>query len=148
MHFASDELTADIDVTRFTLNEAILIEEQTGLDIEGLGTRAMQNNLRAIGALLWISRLRQLAADQDIGLDEAAAQLPRARFDVNLVGMRVTSSDPTDAPTPGPETPTSPATSKPSSATRPKARGGGRGASGTSARSRTSSGSAPGRSAG
>lgn len=146
MRFSSPEFSAEVDLSRFTLNEAILVEEQTGLDIEAIGTRALKGNLRSVGALLWIARLRQFAVEQGISIDQAAVTLPRDRFDPNLIGMEVKTEDPTDAPTKGPTKRTSRGTSAPSLKRKPKVRSGGSNGATTSETSPTSSTSDPGKS--
>jgi len=100
-----DGETTVMDLSRFMLSEAEILEEQAGIDIQQLKDLASLENLKMLGALLWLSKLRTIAAEQTISVRAAAQQHPRADFDVNLAAIEVDISEPanpTGGPTSGP----------------------------------------------
>lgn len=132
-------VTYEMDVSQFMLSEAIILQETTGEDINGLGERAKNGDLRALKGLLWLAQLRNVRTEQGLNTEKAARHAPYEDFDVNLVGatVEVIGVDP-PLPTGTPPTPTPPGTS--ATARTPGAR---KRTSG-SARSRSTSTSAPG----
>lgn len=102
------------DNEKLMFSEAMAVQKQAGFTTKELQEQAAAGDTAAIGATLWIAVLRHRAAERGVPLRQIAAEQPFADFDFDLNTLRVElPENPTDGPTDGPETPTSPATSAP-----------------------------------
>lgn len=78
-----------LDTDNLMLSELEVLEEHAGVDLATLGDAASLKSMRMVGHLLWILKLRELAADQSVPLTKAAVLLPRDAFDIAVGGLEV-----------------------------------------------------------
>lgn len=109
----------------FTIGEAMALEEDWNLTVEQLeaAIRLPRPPLRTLMALLWIAKVRTIAAADGTTFLPAAAKYPAAGFDVGLDAMRVEEDEAVNPTPPGGKIPTPgiPTTRRTSGAKRPKA---------------------------
>lgn len=108
LRITMDGEVRQIDPQNLLLSEAEILEEFAGVDVEQLASGASLKKMRMVGHLLWIVKLRQVAADKQISLREAAAACPRDQFDIslgNLVIEEVKAAAPKETRTPTTRTP-------------------------------------------
>lgn len=98
-----DDAEYDLDLTRFMLSEAIALEEEWGLSTTEFAAAVASGAppLRVVGAMVWLVKVRSIAAVNKIPFREAAQQLPVAVFDTNLTALRIEDSQEPENPTPG-----------------------------------------------
>lgn len=98
-----DEQEYDLDLTRFMLSEGIALEDEWGLSTDQFAAAVQSGTppLRVVGAMVWLVRVRAIAAEEHIGFAEAAKRLPVATFDTNLTALRIEAEDEGENPTPG-----------------------------------------------
>lgn len=147
IRMTSEGRVFDVDFTRFTLGEAIALSEATGLEIDGLGDLiAEKKDLAAIGAAMWLIRLRQIAADKQCSIKAAAVTEPHELFvdQLDLISLTVEVLDGPKEPAPATKTTRTPRTT---SSAKQRSRGSSA-ASKRSAASRSTSTSGPGKSSG
>lgn len=112
-----DDGEYDLDLSKFMLSEGIALEDEWGLSTTEFATSVMSGNpkLRVVGAMVWLVKVRALAAAEGITFAEAAKRLPVATFDTNLSALRIEAAAETENPTRGvtrtPKTRTTRATS-------------------------------------
>jgi hypothetical protein len=95
----------DIDFTRFTLGEAMALQKATGLEVDGLGTLITEEkNLEAMGAAMWLIRLRQIAAEKQCTIRHAATLEPHELFVDQLDLISLTAEELKDPKDPAPAT--------------------------------------------
>lgn len=145
LRMTSEGHVYDVDFTRFTLGEAIALSEATGLEIEGLGDLiAEKKDLTAIGAAMWLIRLRQIAADKQCSIKAAAQVEPHELFVDRLDLISLTIEVVQDPKDPAPATRTT-RTPRTTSNAKQRSRGSSAGSK-RSAGSRSTSASGPGKS--
>lgn len=147
IRLTSEGRVFDVDFTRFTLGEAIALSEATGLEVEGLGDLITEKkDLQAIGAAMWLIRLRQIAAEKQCSIKAAAAAEPHEMFvdQLDLVSLTVEVLEDPKESAPATKTTRTPRTT---SSANPRSRGSSA-ASKRSAGSRSTSASGPGKSSG
>jgi hypothetical protein len=98
-----DEAEYDLDLTRFMLSEAIALEDEWGLSTDQFAAAVTSGRppLRVVGAMVWLVKVRHIAAADGISFREAAAKLPVATFDTNLTALRIENGAEQAGPTPG-----------------------------------------------
>lgn len=98
-----DDKTYIIDSNRFMLQEAIGLEEQWGLSVAEFGTAITSGapSMRVVGAMVWLVKVRAIAAENGISFPDAAKQLPAATFDTNLAALLIEPVEEPVGPTPG-----------------------------------------------
>lgn len=98
-----DEGEYDLDLSRFMLSEGMALEDEWGLSTTEFAAAVLSGNpkLRVVGAMVWLVRVRSLAAEQGVPFAEAAKQLPVASFDTNLTALRIEADEEPENPTPG-----------------------------------------------
>lgn len=133
----------DLDTDNFLLSEAEVLEEHAGMDVEALADAGALKKVRTMGHFLWLLKLRQIAAEQQVPLAKAAVMCPRDDFDVPLGSLVVEEVKAVDPPVP---TRTPRTRTPPGGSSRPRKRTA-KSATPKSAASPTSSASAPGKSA-
>jgi hypothetical protein len=128
IRMTSEGTVYDVDVTRLTLGEAIVLQEHTGLDMEGLGDLTTGRNLPAMGAVMWLMRLRQITAEQQCTTKVAAGSCPHDRFvdTLDIISMTVEVLEDPKAPAARTRTTRTPPTgsSRPRKRTKAAASGG------------------------
>jgi hypothetical protein len=120
IRLTSEERVFTVDFARFTLGEATVLQNQLGVEIDGLAARVEKNDLEALGAVMWLIELRHLAADKAVTTRRAAEELPYDDFadGLDLVSLRTeVIEDPKD---PAPATPTTRTPRTGSSGARPR----------------------------
>lgn len=92
----------------FTMGEAMALEEDWNLTVEQLeaAIHMPRPPLRALIALLWIAKVRTIAAADGTTFLPAAAKYPAAGFDIGLDAMRVEGDEAVNPTPPGGKTPT------------------------------------------
>lgn len=78
-----------LDTDNLMLQELEVLEEHAGVDIDTLNDAASLKSIRMIANLLWIVRLRTVAAEQSIPIVQAAALCPRDTFDVAVGTLNI-----------------------------------------------------------
>jgi hypothetical protein len=76
----------------FSVGEAVALEEDWGLTVEQLDSyfkSGARPPLRVVMALLWMTKVRGIAARDGVAFLVAAGQLPAATFDVGLEAVSV-----------------------------------------------------------
>lgn len=107
-----------LDTDNLMLSELEVLEEHAGIDLATLGNVESLKSMRMIGHLLWLLKLRELAAEKSVPITKAAVLLPRDGFDVAVGGIAVrTITGPKD---PSPSTRTT--RSRPPASKSPRAR--------------------------
>jgi hypothetical protein len=93
MKFLHDGLEYIFDpAAGFSVGEAVALEEDWGLTVEQLDAHFKADTrppLRVVMALLWMTKVRGVAARDGIAFLVAAGQLPAAGFDVGLAAVTV-----------------------------------------------------------
>jgi hypothetical protein len=126
LKFLHEDTEYFIDVGgSFTVGESVALEEDWNLTVEQLeaGLRQARPPLRTLMALLWVAKVRTIAAADGTTFLPAAAKYPAAGFEVGLDALAV-EEDATENPTPpGGKTlpPGTPTTRRTSGAKRPRA---------------------------
>ena len=98
-----DEVEYDLDLSKFMLSEGIALEDEWGLSTAEFATAVASGSppLRVVGAMVWLVKVRSMAAGAGIPFAEAAKQLPVATFDTNLTALRIEAGAEPENPTPG-----------------------------------------------
>lgn len=98
----------DLDLGQFMMTEAIALEDQWGLTTESLLSILAESDakkemppLRIVLALVWIAKVRAIAAAAGVSFGTAAKQLPVDAFDVNLFAFEIGAPPEPPNPTPG-----------------------------------------------
>lgn len=102
-----EDRTYEVEQDRVMLSEAVPLEREWGVkiaDVFGEFGGGSPSSL-AVGAMVWLVKVRALAAEEGIPFREAAARMPVADFDVNLAAIRADDTAAAGNPT-GPATPT------------------------------------------
>lgn len=92
-----------LDLGKFMLSEAKALEDDW--DINPLEFTSLVTSgkppLKVVGAMVWIAKVRSIAAADGISFAEAAKQLPVTAFDTDLMAVRVDTEAEPENPTPG-----------------------------------------------
>lgn len=98
-----DDGEYDVDLTTFMLSEGMALEEDWGLSVTEFASQVTSGKppLRAIGAMVWLVKVRTAAAAGGISFAEAAKTMPVATFDTNLTAIRIDAEAEPENPTPG-----------------------------------------------
>lgn len=116
-----DDAGYELDLSRFMLSEGIALEDEWGLSTTEFAAAVLSGNpkLRVVGAMVWLVRVRALAAEEGIPFAEAAKQLPVSTFDTNLTALRIEADEEPENPTPGGTRTRATRTSRTTSAAKP-----------------------------
>lgn len=97
-----DDGEYELDLGTFMLSEALALEDDWGVKTLEFAELVTSGNppLRVVGAMVWLAKVRSLAAADQILFAEAAKRLPVATFDTNLTAIRIEAQQ-TENPTPG-----------------------------------------------
>lgn len=143
LHIVLEDQESILDLDNLMLSELEVLEEHAGIDLEQLNDEASLRKVRFLGHLLWLVKLRRIAAEQQIPLSKAALVLPRSDFDVPAGSVEAKW---VAAPKDRPATRTRTTRTPPTGSSRPRKLSA-KNASGKSAASPKSSTSDPGKSA-
>lgn len=119
-----DDQVCELDLRRLMLSESMALEEGWGVKLVDFQQGVFSGNptTRVIGAMVWLAKVRQAAAEQGVSFSKAAEQLPVAGFDVNLAAIQMEAVPEAENPTsPAIRTPATRTTRTTSSAKRKKA---------------------------
>lgn len=97
-----DDGEYDLDLGRFMLSEAMALEDEWGVNTSTFAAAVTSGNPppRVVGAMVWLVKVRAIAAAGGISFREAAKQVPVATFDTDLMALRIEDEGQ------GPENPT------------------------------------------
>ena len=107
----------DFDLNDMSMTEGIALEEEWGIQVFDFERQLLGGTptMRMVTALMWLIKVRAIAAEQNLTPLAAAKQLPVATFDLKFSALRQPSGpepvNPTDAGTRTPATRTTRATS-------------------------------------
>lgn len=92
-----------LDLDTFMLSEAMALEDDWGFSTVDFAAKITSGSppLKAIGAMVWLVKVRSLAAAEGIPFRAAAEKLPVATFDTNLTAIKVEEVSAAANPTPG-----------------------------------------------
>ena len=95
-----------LDPSRLMFSEADALEREWGIKLSELQVTDMGENLRVLGAFIWLVHVRAAAEERGIGFRKAAEEMPGADFDFNLGALTAeeVEENPTGGPTSGPRT--------------------------------------------
>lgn len=98
-----DDGEYDLDLGRFMLSEARALEDDWGIDTLQFAQLVTSGSppLKVVGAMVWLTKARALAAAEGISFPEAAKRLPVATFDTDLMAVRIDTEAGPENPTPG-----------------------------------------------
>lgn len=98
-----DDAEYDLDLSRFMLSEGIALEDEWGLSTTEFATAVTSGSppLKVVGAMVWLVKVRSIAAGSGISFREAAGLLPVATFDTDLAALRIDAGVEPENPTPG-----------------------------------------------
>lgn len=106
IRLTSEDRVFTVDFARFTLGEATVLQKQLGVEIDGLAGRVAENDLSALGAVMWLIELRNIAAAKNTTTRRAAEELPYEDFADGLDLVSLTTEVIEDPKDPAPATPT------------------------------------------
>lgn len=111
-----DDEAYDFDLDDMSMTEAIALEEEWGIQVGDFEKQLKGGtpSMRMVTALMWLMKVRAIAAEQKLPILAAAKQLPVETFDVKFSAIRQppeAAPNPTDAGTRTPATRTTRATS-------------------------------------
>jgi len=95
-----------LDPSRLMFSEADALEREWGIKLSEVQVTDMSENLRVLGAFIWLMHVRAAAEERGIGFRKAAEEMPGADFDFNLGALTAeeVEENPTGGPTSGPRT--------------------------------------------
>lgn len=98
-----DDGEYDLDLGRFMLSEARALEDDWNINTMEFAQVVTSGSppLNVVGAMVWLAKVRAIAATEKLPFAEAAKQLPVATFDTDLMAVRIDMEAEPENPTPG-----------------------------------------------